>query len=133
MPRFTLRTLLVIVTLVAAVLGWLMWQRNIVQQRSEFLDMVTSKGGTYTAHFKTADERVLFVEVRQTGPPLYVGIRLPNRQYDTALALSPGPYRRWLSDRMIFKINMPGPLTVAAYKTAKALFPEAEIDGSWSP
>jgi hypothetical protein len=37
-PRFSLRTLFLIVTVAAAVLGWLDWQRRIVIQRRQLMD-----------------------------------------------------------------------------------------------
>jgi len=84
--RYSLRTLLITVTVLCI---WLGWQVNIVWQRRAMRDMVTDRGGTYllvadSNPFEAADRSPLelsFVQ-RKLGDELMRSITLPPKLSD---------------------------------------------------
>src|SRR5262245_49963950 len=80
MPRFTLKALFVVVTLLAVALGWLGWQVRVVQQRRAFLDELPQRHGSYIPLLLWSPFSAGEMESR--GPP-------------------PSAVRRWIGDEAI--------------------------------
>lgn len=54
--RFSLRSLLVAVVVVAALMGWAMWKRDQVRSRGRLLDLMFDKGAVNGYGWTTVDE-----------------------------------------------------------------------------
>jgi hypothetical protein len=130
MPRFTLRTLFVVVTVIAVVLGWLMWQREIVRHRSDLLADVVRGGGEYV---KIWTDTGIFVEPNgeikfkaAAGPARMIFTKLSKEQQPQALGWwSP---RSWFGDATIARIGLPPNSPADTMAKLRQWFPEASVD-----
>jgi hypothetical protein len=103
--QFSLRTLLIVVTLLAVPLGWVAWQAKIVRERKELRDKVKSDRGWVYA----------FGDFGRFGwhPAPKGSVDIPW-------------IRRCLSDEAVIEIDVPmGAEFDEEFNAAKRLFPEA--------
>jgi hypothetical protein len=95
--QFSLRTLLVAVTVSAVPLGYVGWQAKIVRERKALVDWIARNGGkVYPLRSDNADDQPPFV-------------------------------RRLLGDRPIGAIMFEKPITIEGLHSIQARIPEAEI------
>jgi hypothetical protein len=99
--RFSLRTLLVVVTLVCV---WLAWQVSIVHSRRALLEHVTQRGGSYQF---VADYN-----------PFEAADRTPREL---------SYLRRVLRDELVGSIVLPGESTAGEIEEMRRAFPEALV------
>jgi hypothetical protein len=127
--RFSLRTLLLAVTLVAMVLSWFVWQNSLVQRRNDFLEMLVAQKGEYAFLIETPSAgRLDLIWTKQYPGGQYMMFQMLNRLDEKILAYRSGRYRAWLNDRTIGAIKMPSGSAAADRETAASLFPEATIE-----
>jgi hypothetical protein len=105
---FSLRTLFVVVTLIAC---WLGWQVHVVQHRKAMLKQIEAGGG------------IVFVgDIEWRHSPYIVMIRPADYAYKISA------FRRFLGDRFVELIGFKRQLMDADRRAIEAI-PEAEIDG----
>ena len=102
LPRFQfrLRTLMIVVTLLAALCGYVAWQASIVRERQEEIRKITDAGGT-----------VGFYDV-VTGP-------LPTEVRTVPIL------RRWFGDRAVLSVLFKKGATNEERHRIREIFPEA--------
>ena len=105
--RFSLRSLLVVVTVFCV---WLGWEMHIVRGRRQALRWVEQNGGS---HFGEEDRSRLsgFYNVNNVIPPV-----------DSISTI-----RRWLGDRLIDRIIMPKTAVPEDFDRVRKFFPASEI------
>ena len=108
LPRYSLRTMFVVVTMLAC---WLGWQVNIVHQRKALLRSVKQEGGWSMGYLDSYEERGIRTNMF---PPQH---RLP-------------AWRLWLGDKSICHIAFRDESMRKEADRARELFPEAEV---WPP
>ena len=104
--RFTLRTLFVVVTLVACCLGY---QLNWIGERHSLIDASQQTG--VDPEYETITQPLGF-------PALPVRVETKD---------APWPLR-WLGERGVYTLNIRDDMPKAEVERIRALFPEAEID-----
>jgi hypothetical protein len=111
--RFSLRTLLIGVTLVAVICGYVGQQIEIVRNRSALLDQIVNRGSWYVAGdgFTSAKEKHPWAELNQS-----------KRAFPTV-----SWFRRLLGDKAIERIGTP--LSDPSIAEIRAAFPEAMTAG----
>ena len=120
-PRFTLRTLLIVVTLLGLGLGFYFSQKRIVDERQAALSAIYEQGGGYLVLSQVGEDGVLY---RYAGniERFFVYDGLPTKPATTALL------RRWLGDMAIDVLWIPKDMTPPELaERIPDLFPEAEI------
>lgn len=101
--QFSLATLLVVMTLFAAIAGWLAWEMNFVQQRRSMCAIIEGRGG-YAVSVAQAKAR--------TG---------------TTSSNSIPIWRIWLGDEPYLAIGLGNEQSKEDLQLATELFPEAEV------
>jgi len=101
--RFSLRGLLVVVTVLGC---WLGWEVSAVHQRRSMAQRFEAEGG--------------FVEVWTSDLEVQYG-------YEPGRGPKISGWRRWLGDRAYNFITLPPSSTKPDFMRARALFPEADI------
>jgi hypothetical protein len=108
-PRYSLRTLLVAVTIVAIALGWLAWQRRIVTQRGQLIDEInkTYPSGMMFSWKDTPEEDKTTWLRKQLGDISYGLILLPEDASDDLVRrtrnLFPNSYQK--QGQRLHKLN----------------------------
>jgi hypothetical protein len=121
-PRFSLKALLVLVTLIALATAFVVWQNRIVDERQALLAEILTQGGGYVGAANVANNTATF-EVRGT----IVNEEENNFEVQTN-SQDPWPLRRWLGDTAIRFIWVPNETTSADLAaTVSVLFPEAQV------
>jgi hypothetical protein len=105
--QFSLRTLMIVVTLLAIPCGYVGWQAKIVRERRAVLDRITKTGGYY----------------HETPRPD------PATGYNWHDRYEPPLIRRWLGERPIHTIELPFGFPDAELKQIDEMFPGAYVTG----
>jgi hypothetical protein len=108
-PQFSLRTLFVVVTILALPLGWLAWQANIVHHRQAMRAMLEAHGG-----------RVFLLDIEYRIPPLVETLRPADIYYNISAV------RELFGDLHVSLIAFDRRLTSAEHDATEA-FPESEV------
>ena len=111
--RFSLRTLLVVVTLFAL---WLGWELKIVRERKAVLEWVkANKGATWFAKYGTATTMKMKPAPKFHNPKAVdVAPRIPF-------------WRSWLGDEAVYCFELPFPEEAGSRERVLRSFPEAQI------
>jgi hypothetical protein len=119
--QFSLRALLIGVTLLALPCGYVGWKAEIVRQRRSLLTLIVSSGGGY---YTTEGDQVYFPvgSLPKGGayfpdPFIVLADRHPNQE--------PSKIRRWLGDEYIDCIWIPKSVSSADASRIAGDFPEA--------
>lgn len=118
--RFSLRTFIVFVALVACGLGWLSWQRHIVQQRRAAMDSIRASGGVVIPPAIRHGVPGPPVAISITSSPLVETIRAGKHHYELPRL------REWFGDEPVETIFFGRKLTEAD-RQAIAIISEAEV------
>ena len=118
--QFRLRTLLIVVMVLAVPFGWFGWQVGTISYRKAALDLIVSSGGSYLTNDGWQFFRSFPVH-RGNGGDVHES---PLRESDFAKA--PAGLRRWLGDPTIIEIWLPKAASAAVIKQTEAL-PEARV------
>jgi hypothetical protein len=118
-PRFTLKALMLLVTLIALGLGFFLWQQRIVDERRAMLAEVLRQDGGYYAVMNTST-------YEWTGNVPFTGFDEGVLQISSAA--DPWLLRRWLGDAPIRIIWFPDEMTPPDLaEKIPVLFPEVQI------
>ncbi|HEY2146428.1 MAG TPA: hypothetical protein VGH32_00730, partial [Pirellulales bacterium] len=122
--QFGLRTMLILVTLLAADCGYLGWQARIVRERTATLAEIETSGGAYVSYKPVS----LFSQSR-FDIERAVG-KIPH--YDPTRYLphfhkAPSVVRRLLGDEIVFDIWLPDTVTLSEVNQIEKHFPEAAV------
>jgi hypothetical protein len=119
-PRYRLRTLFVVVTVIGVLLAWVASQERIVLQRRALLNLLEQSGGSVVADEPGPSK---FVISAPPGPSAEAMRRTLAGIYDRAHI----PWlRRLLGDRAIYVLILPAPLEHERLHFEQ-VFPEADI------
>ena len=141
-PRFSLRALLIAVTLIGVALAFVLWQKRIVEQRQDLLAYLLAHSGGYAAPATVVNNSVTFehrglVEVNEVTRSNFIDRAMDEKLIALHLqpnSNDPGLLRRWLGDKAIRAIWLPHDLPAADLAaTVAAAFPEAQIRQLTSP
>ena len=109
--QFRLRTLLIVVTLLAVPMGYVGWQAKIVRERDSVREKTEAMGAVFTEH--------------------------PGRGVILLHGEPPMPFpRNWLGDRHVSGIYIPPTFTEDDVALVRRVFPEAWIStdqSDWNP
>ncbi len=105
--QFRLRTLMIVVTLLAVPCAYVGWQENIVRERKEWIREYS--------HFVLSDPTIL-----QLDHPMVLHAR-------GDLSRGPSFIRRWLGDQLFPMAILPRNSSASEINVAATLFPEADI------
>jgi hypothetical protein len=124
--QFSLRTMLIMVALLAVPLGYFGWQAKIVRERKDLLSLVVDRGGGYLI----SDEPTLS-RVRTVGALFREELGGPNRLFVLVSAhdvsKNPSRIRNWFGDESITMLWLTA--SIPSDEAAKfiAAFPEANV------
>jgi hypothetical protein len=107
---FSLRTLLIVMTSLGCVLGWVGWNLKMVRQREATRSWLENQGG-------------LVCEYKSTHP--YAVVPQTYRSYDASC--EPSWLRKMLGDQTVRVVDLPPALTEAQRKMIEEVFSEAEM------
>ncbi len=127
MPRFQfrLRTLMIVVTLLAVPLGYVGWQEKIVRQRKAMLNEIKGTGGGYTTSEYTlqeVEEVRAWALIRDREHWFHERLISPGQSRN-----APSPLRIVLGDERVSEIDLPETFPSDQVNEAKELFGEAII------
>jgi hypothetical protein len=111
--QFSLRTLLIVVTLVAVPMGYVGWQAKIVRERKALAHEIIENGGDifFVSEATQPMHRIFLVQGAFRIPP-----------YPTVSGL-----RTWLGDDSALGILLPKSTEANTVKCVKRIFPEADV------
>jgi len=110
--QYSLRTLFVIIALLGVALAWTGWQIKFVRERLAAVREISAIGGNVLYYFDDLQE----------SPP-----RLPSAPPRPQFGPEVPAVRRWLGDRGVAGIWLPGGTSFGYRARLKNLFPEAKI------
>jgi hypothetical protein len=132
--RFSLRTLLVVVTLGAAPMAWVGWQWRIVQARQRLRQEIEHAGGRFEPVSREwlLVQSISFMTLRLPHSPLSPPVDAASRQADLERRYQKRSYlpfpRKWLGDEPIGRIELPFPYSEPHSGPIRAAFPEADVE-----
>jgi hypothetical protein len=114
--QFSLRTLMIVVTLLAVVSAYVGWQATIVRERKELAREINAQnngqGGSVT-----------FVSEIRWNLPVRVGSKMIYQPFPKVSYL-----RQWLGDDFVLSVWLNGRRPESFMKRIKSAFPESEIE-----
>jgi hypothetical protein len=122
--QFRLRTLMIVVTLLAADCGYLAWQAKIVRERKATLAEIEASGGAFVSYTPVSlFSQSRFDIEREVG-------RIPHfdpRRYLPHFDRVQSAIRRWLGDEIVFDIWLPDTVPLSEINRIERCFPEAAV------
>jgi hypothetical protein len=120
--QFSLRSLMIVVTLLAVPLGYIGWQAKIVRERRAALDIIVESDGGY---WRDRHEKV------SSMIGMFPDFSLPRKAYtmisESHPGTEPGWVRRWIGDETIMVIFMRDDFLGCDAADLCERFPEADI------
>ncbi len=128
--QFRLRTLMIVVTLVAVECAYVGWQVKIVRERKATLAEIEASGGAFVTYTPASlfSESRFYIE-RAVG-------KIPNhdpRRYVPHFNDAPSAIRRWFGDETVFDIWLPYTISSTDVNRIEKCFPEAAVQRGEPP